>query len=130
MFSSTLSVYFVFPKVDKRCCINELIFFASYKMYKRKMPPVKIPEEQLTELRACVTLVRAQHSILHQPGMVFFKEIIILCQSILFFDLKSKSKSNRCKLFINQNQIKNHILQIDLKSFLNQIKNQNCTVAI
>jgi len=47
-----------------------------------------------------------------------------------FFDLKSKSKSNSCKLSINQNQIKNHILQIDLKSFLNQIKNQNCTVAI
>jgi len=40
------------------------------------MPPGKIPEEQLTELRACVTLVRAQHSILHQSDMSFFKEII------------------------------------------------------
>ena len=27
----------------------------------------------------------------------------ILCQSIFFFNLKSKSKSNSCKLFINQN---------------------------
>lgn len=40
------------------------------------MFPVKIHEEQLTELCACVTLVRAKHSILHQPGMIFLKEII------------------------------------------------------
>ena len=43
--------------------------------------------------------------------------LTILCQSIFFY-LKSKSKSNSRKLFINQNQIKNHILKIDLKSFL------------
>ena len=36
-----------------------------------------------------------------------------------FFLLKSKSKLNSCKLFINQNKIKNHILKIDLKSFIN-----------
>jgi suppressor of tumorigenicity protein 13 len=40
------------------------------------MPPVKLPEKQLTELRAFVTLVRGQPSILHQPDMQFFKQFI------------------------------------------------------
>lgn len=40
------------------------------------MPSVKLPEKQLTELRAFIALVRTQPSILHQPDMQFFKQFI------------------------------------------------------
>lgn len=40
------------------------------------MPPVNIPEKQLTELGAFITLVRGHPSILHQPDIQFFKQFI------------------------------------------------------
>lgn len=40
------------------------------------MPDVKLPEKQLTELRAFVTLLKSQPSILHQPDLLFLKEFI------------------------------------------------------
>ena len=40
------------------------------------MPAVKLPEKQLTELRAFITLLKSQPSILHQPDLLFFKEYV------------------------------------------------------
>lgn len=40
------------------------------------MPGVKLPEKQLTELRAFITLLKSQPSMLHQPELLFFKEFI------------------------------------------------------
>lgn len=40
------------------------------------MPSVKFPEKQLTELRAFVTLLKSQPSVLHQPELQFLKDFI------------------------------------------------------
>ena len=40
------------------------------------MPSVKFPDKQITELRAFVTLLKAQPSVLHQPELQFLKEYI------------------------------------------------------
>ncbi|KAK4029229.1 hypothetical protein OUZ56_022237 [Daphnia magna] len=40
------------------------------------MPSIKIPEKQLTELRAFVTLLKSQPSLLQQPELQFLKEYI------------------------------------------------------
>ena len=41
------------------------------------MASVKFPEQQLTELRAFVTLVKSQPEILQQPELEFFKSYIL-----------------------------------------------------
>ena len=41
-----------------------------------KMPGIKIPEKQLTELRAFVTLLKSQPSMLQLPELQFLKEYI------------------------------------------------------
>lgn len=40
------------------------------------MAPIKIPDKQLTELRAFITLLKSQPGVLHQPELQFFKEYI------------------------------------------------------
>lgn len=40
------------------------------------MSGFQFPEKQLTELRAFVTILKAQPSMLHQPELQFFKEYV------------------------------------------------------
>lgn len=50
--------------------------YLSMKLFSLEMSEIRFPDKQLTELRAFVTLLKSQPSVLHQPELLFFKEFV------------------------------------------------------